>query len=152
MGFPDDVPLGDARQWLRERVEEGAVCPCCTQFAKVYTRPLNSGMARSLIEMYRIAGMDWVHIPTAIGARSREEGKMRYWDLVEDSGDIRPDGGRAGWWRVTPHGARFVLRQIKVQKYARIYDDRLLNLKGNLVDIQDVLGTKFDLRKLMRGE
>ena len=54
------MSLGDAREWLRERVEHGARCPCCTQFAKVYERKLNSRMARQLITFW---WEDWFHVP-----------------------------------------------------------------------------------------
>jgi hypothetical protein len=148
-GIGDNVTLGEARAWLRKRAEEGATCPCCTQFAKVYKRKLNSGMARSLIAMFVIKGTDWVHIPTELSARSREEGKLAYWGLVEESVEPRDDGGRAGWWRVTPAGRRFVLRETRVPKYARIYDGRRLSLTGEPVSIMDALGDKFDYNELM---
>lgn len=141
--------LGEARDWLRDRVEQGEHCPCCTQFAKVYKRPLNSGMARSLIKMYQVGGLNFIRIPTSIPARSREEGKLRYWGLVLEELTERPDGGRAGWWRVTPDGERFIYQTLTVQKYAHIYDGRLMKLSGPRITIQDALGTKFDLRELM---
>jgi hypothetical protein len=144
------VTLEEAKQWLRERVEEGAHCPCCGQFAKVYRRRLNSGMARSLITMYRRGGHDWMHIPTTIPAKSREEGKLAYWQLVEESDEPRDDGGRAGWWRVTDKGTAFIYRHIRVPKYALVYDATLLGLDGSeTVNIQDCLGDRFDLSELM---
>lgn len=145
----DDVTLGQARDWLRQRVDEGAKCPLCQQHAKVYRRKLNSGMARSLILMYRNAGRDWIHIPTQLPARSREEGKLRYWGLAEEAKVEREDGGRAGWWRVTSMGVQFVLGSLVVPKYAHIYDDRLLRLSGDPITIVDALGEKFDYAELM---
>ena len=54
------------------RVGYGGTCPCCDQLAKVYRRPINSGMAVSLITMYRTARQEWQHIPTTInGTESR---------------------------------------------------------------------------------
>lgn len=149
--LPDSMTLGEARQWLRERLVEGASCPCCTQLARLYRRPINSGMARSLIKMWRVGGLDWQHIPTSVGARSREEGKLRYWGLIEEEIEIRrDDGGRAGWWRVTNHGYDWIHGLTFVQKYAWIYDGGLRRLDGPLINIQQALGSKFDLRDLMR--
>ena len=148
----DPRTLQEAVEWLREHLDEGAICPCCTQRAQVYRRKINSGMAVSLIRMYQTAGTDWQHIPTTIGARSREEGKLRYWGLVEEADAERDDGGRAGWWRVTPRGADFVLGNLAVAKYARVYDGRCLGLVGDPVTIYDALGDKFDYAELMRGE
>lgn len=147
--FGPATPLGQVRAWLKLKINEGITCPCCGQFAKVYRRKINSGMARSLIAMYRAGKTDYLHLPTTIGARSREEGKLRYWGLVEEQTTARPDGGHAGYWRVTHAGELFVLGRAVVQEYAEIYDGDLLRLSGDLVDIRQALGKKFDYRELM---
>jgi hypothetical protein len=154
MGLAGDVTLEQARDWLRQRTDEGARCPCCTQFAKVYKRAINSGMARALVTMYRVGGEDWLHKPTVLrglGAAARDEALLRYWGLVEEEVAVRPDGGRTGWWRVTPKGGLFVLNVTTVQKYALVYDSRCLGLDGPQVSIVDALGTKFNLNDLMAG-
>jgi len=144
--------LEQSREWLRKHLNDGARCPCCSQFAKIYRRKINAGMARSLIEMWQVAGCDWVHLPTAIGARSREEGKLAYWALVEESTEPRDDGGRAGWWRVTPKGRAFVAGLTRVPKYAHIYDGRCLGFDDTeLVGIRDCLGSRFNYDDLMGG-
>lgn len=151
-GVSNAFSLREAQEWLQERVETGASCPCCGQFAKIYDRTINSGMARSLIAMYRVApDGGWVHLPTQIGARSREEGKLRYWDLVEEKTDLRTDGGRAGYWRLTEMGVAFVKGVIKVEKYARVFDGKLLRLTGPMIGIREALTDKFDYEELMRG-
>ena len=43
-GWDDGMTLGEARDWLRERIEDGEECPCCRQFAKVYRRRLYATM------------------------------------------------------------------------------------------------------------
>lgn len=150
--FPsEDGTLREAKDWLRDKLSEGASCPCCTQLAKVYQRSLNSGMAHSLIAVWQVGGMDWVHLPTQIPARSREEGKLKYWGLLEEDSEKREDGGRAGWWRVTPRGLAFILQEIQVPKYARVYDGRCLGFVGDSIWISDALGTKFSYADLMAG-
>lgn len=152
----DNTPLGTARRWLRDRVDEGERCPCCTQLAKVYRRALNAGMARALIAMYRAGGTDWIHKPTVLkglGSAARDESILRYWGLLEEEKDRRPDGGRSGWWRVTDAGEEFVLGATTVPKHARIYDGRCLGLDPeSYISIKDALGNKFDYDALMRGE
>ena len=143
------MTLTEAQQWLSKRVEHGAPCPCCTQYAKIYKRKLNSGMARSLIVMYRRAGTNWLYIPTEVGSRSREEGKLVCWQLVQEADQSRDDGGRAGWWRLTNHGVWFVTGRIKVPSHARIYNGRCLGLTGELVSIRDCLGKRFNYDELM---
>jgi hypothetical protein len=149
MTLPDYYSLGAARDWLRQRVEHGAECPCCTQHVKVYKRRVNKGMAQSLVDMYRAAGREWQHIPTTVGGRSREEGKLRYWGLIEESDEPRDDGGHAGWWRVTPDGEEFLQGRVSIPMYARVFDGRCLGFIGDPVSISDALGAPFDLRELM---
>lgn len=145
------TPLGDVREYVRIRAADGGVdCPACTQHVKVYRRPLNSGMARSLITMWLAAGRGWQHVPTTVGGRSREEGKLRYWSLIEEATEQRrPDGGRAGYWRLTEDGEQFVRGLRWVPRYALVYDGRLLDHDGDLITIRDALGDRFDYDVLM---
>jgi len=148
--------LEEARNWLRARVEDGAECPCCTQFAKVYKRKLTSCGARTLIRMWRDSGLEWVHVPTLLKTQLPDIAHQggyatlgQHWRLIVESPDEREDGGRVGWWRVTELGERFVREQVTIQKYARLYDGRCMNLVGSEISIKDALGTKFDYNELM---
>lgn len=150
--FPTHTPLAQLKAWLRSEADNGATCPVCEQHVQVYRRKINAGMARSLIEMYRAGGLGWIHVPTQVGARSREEGKLAYWGLVEEEKILRPDGGRAGYWRVTPLGELFLRNQCTLPKYARIYNGRVLSLDPReKVTIKDALGARFDYSELMMG-
>jgi hypothetical protein len=148
--FNDDARLGDARDWLRERaLGDGDHCPCCQQFAKVYRRQIGSAMARALIVMWRKAGRDPFHMPTVLGHRGGDPCKLTYWGLIEDAGDTRDDGGRAGWWTVTELGELFANGLARVPRYAFVYDSRCMRVEGDPVTIQDCLGEGFDLRELL---
>lgn len=150
--FHDRMTLGEARAILRELVDDGHPCPCCSQFAKVYRRKIHAGIARGLIAAYRHAGREWFHGPTVIQAGdSGEVSRLRYWGLVEEATERRDDGGRAGWWRVTDRGEAWVRGRATVPKYARIYDGRCLGLTGDPVTIRDALGSRFDYDELMAG-
>lgn len=147
-----DWTLEEVREWLRDRVDDGAKCPCCTQFAKVYRRKITVQAARVLIRMYHAAGTDWVNLPDLIERKGADEAKPRYWGLLEAMEGTRPDGSsRVGWWRLTPEGVAFVRDELRVPKYARIYDGRCLSLEGDPVGIRDALGTKFRYDELMAG-
>ena len=151
--FYELMTLHEARNRLRELVDDGCSCPCCTQFAKVYKRKVNSSMAVGLIAMYRAFGTEYGYVQDLRRQRgatdNREESKLRYWGLAEEENIVRPDGGRAGYWRVTDKGAAWALDQIRIPKYARIYDGRCLGLLGEPVSIIDALGDRFDYRELM---
>jgi hypothetical protein len=155
---PDlDGSLRDAQDWLRERLDEGEHCPCCTQFAKVYRRRLTSSSARALIGMYNKARLDWVDVPRlgVLTSGRGDECKARYWGLIEPYPDaVREDGSsRVGLWRLTPAGEQFVLNKSLIPKHALVYDTRLLSLddRDGQVSIVDCLGKKFNYRELMDG-
>lgn len=154
--FPDWMPLRDVRTKLRELAIQGTRCPCCTRYVKVYERPINGTMARSLIAMYRAWGRGWGDLPKlrkeAQLHHSNQEGQLAHFGLIEEEDVRREDGGRAGFWRVSELGERWVRGEAMVQKYARTYDGRLLQLTGEPVAITDVLGTGFDLREVMGGQ
>lgn len=149
------MPLSEVRAVLRTLVEEGHRCPCCTQLAKVYRRRINSSQARNLILTYRANGREFGYLQkvrrsaNVNGRDNREESKLRYWGLIEEASTRRPDGGRAGWWRVTEKGEQWIHGRITVPKYARIYDTRCLQLLGDPVTIKDALGKRFDYNELM---
>ena len=147
------TPLHALKEWLRHNAKQpgGAQCPTCEQHVQVYRRKVNSGMARSLIAMFTVGGTNWVHVPTQIGARSREEGKLAYWGLVVEERTLRPDGGRAGYWRVTESGKQFVLQLKNIPEYAIVYNGRVLGFDGPSVSITDALGKKFNYDDLMAG-
>lgn len=147
-----DSTLGEAIEYLIWMAENGGVkCPCCDQWAQVYDRQINSGMARTLIRFYRANNNDWGHLRTYDD--SREGSKLRYWGLIENEARLRPDGGRSGWWRITAAGREFVMGLRRVAKKAIIYDNEMLRMDDSegLVDIRDALGKKFSYAELMSG-
>lgn len=144
--------LLEARAWLRARVDDGEHCPCCGQYAKVYKRTINAAMARALIAMYHVdttGTWGWMHLPTAVPGERGDACKTAYWGLIEEESVARPDGGRSGWWRLTPLGGSYVRGTITMPKYAKVYDGRCLGLTGPLLSIRDALGTRFDYAELM---
>lgn len=154
--------LDEARDWLRDRIDDGTTCPLCAQHAKVYRRTITAPMALALIAIYRKAPIGtWVDVP-ALAATMRtgskrptggDEAKTRYWGLLEAMPDAKRDDGstRTGWWRLTGRGADFVRGDLLVPKHARIYDGRLLGLddSAGVIGIRDALGSRFDYDELM---
>jgi hypothetical protein len=152
MAWDMNLSLAHGRRALWEAIRDGdaAACPCCGQLAKVYKRTIYSTLARNLIKAYRTAGADWFHGPTTVGAGG-DFAKLAYWHLIYEADETRPDGGRAGWWRITATGEAFIRGEIRVPKYARVYDHRKLSLEGPTVDIKDCLGSRFDYQELMNA-
>ena len=152
------MDLEEAKAWLRDRVDDGERCPCCGQLAKVYKRRMTAFTARAMIAMYRHHRDDYVQMPDLIRRHlpNQTQGGYAtlglYWQLIEEEKQRRPDGGRAGWWKLTEDGVRFVRGELTVPRYARIYDSRLLSYEGDMISIRETLGTNFDYDALMRGD
>lgn len=152
MSMDDAESLGEARDWLRSQIDDGAICPCCKQFVKVYRRQINSTMVRALVALYQHAGTDSGHWPTIlneVGIARADEAKLAYWGLVEEEPERREDGGRAGWWTVTAAGVDWIEGRITIPRYAKVYNGRCRGLEGELRTIQQALGTRFNYQELM---
>lgn len=150
--FHDDMTLGEARDLLRELIEPGHECPCCHQFAKVYRRKVTGHMATMLAKMYRKGRLDFVNLPSLrTGQGGLDDTIMQHFGLIEEEKRLREDGGRAGWWRVSGKGERYLTAAAEIPKYAHVYAGKRLYYSGPSVTIFDALGTDFNYRELMDG-
>ena len=142
--------LAEARDWLRERLNQGATCPCCEQYAKVYRWSLYGSAARLLVRFWHEGGTEeFVESKAVKGETQGSASHLAFWSLVEHEPDRRPDGGKSGWWRVTAHGEGFIKSQETIPKYAYVYDGRVLRLEGEARTISEVLKEPFDWREHM---
>lgn len=152
--FTDKTTLGEARAWLLAQAKvDGASCPCCKQFTRIYRRGLGGPMARTLIRAYRLHGLDPWHLPTVTGGASGDNAKLAYWGFIVPLPGEREDGSRRhGWWRITEYGAAWVQDRVRVPRYAVVYAGRCLGLdKAGEQEwgVQDALGPRFNYRELM---
>ena len=148
-GFHDDMTLAAARELLRSLVEDGRTCPCCGLLAKIYKHKCDSAMAATLCRMYRNGGETMFLHTVELPGDNHKVSQLSWWGLVEEELVRRPDGGRAGYWRLTSKGVKFVRQQQLITKYARIFDAAVLGYQGEQVSIIDCLGDKFNYRELM---
>jgi hypothetical protein len=149
------MTLKEARDILRElaRTADGAPCPCCTQKVKIYDRPLNTTMVRSLIAFWREYGRAWGSLPDLRRKvnlhHSNQEAQLAHFGPMEDMRERREDGGHAGMWRVTAFGEDWLHDRVAVPHKARQYNARKLGLVGEPKKISDIIDG-FDLREVMR--
>lgn len=150
--------IEEAQDWLTERADEGADCPCCGQFVKVYKRKLYSTMAYSLLLIERFfasSDVSWLHVPDfldgkGVVARGGDFAKLSFWGLLESGEGPRHDGSsRNGMWRITPKGVDFVRGRIIVPKYIFLFNQQCLGFSEEQIHITEALGDDFDYRELM---
>lgn len=157
-----DCTLEEAKQWLRARFEDGAECPCCTQFVKLYKRKLNSSMALAAVYIYKYfqshQSAEWLHVPsylsritTGATVRGGDWAKLRYWGLIEDQKGVRTDGSeRVGNYRITNNGKLFVAGDLRVPKHMFLYNGELQKRRDTeTTSIEEALGEKFSYSELM---
>jgi hypothetical protein len=153
----DGMTLEEARSWLAARLRVGAKCPCCGLMAKIYKRKINSGQAWGLIVFHQHVGglPTWAHAPSVPGLATigGDWAKLEHWGLIEESTEPRGDGGRAGWWRLTPIGLAFVLDQLRVPRFTYLFDGRPVPIvepdSDKTVSIREALGSRFNYAELM---
>ena len=139
---------------MKAAKDKGVDCPCCEQLVKVYKRRVNSSMARGLIAMYKEYGTSFGSLQDVRrkhGLLNKEESVMRYWGLIKEQDIKRQDGGRAGFWCVTPLGEQWIKNQTTILRYAHIYNGKCLEIEGKPTTIQNALGKDFNLQELMSG-
>lgn len=142
--------IAEAKQFLRENIEEGCKCPCCGQEVKLYKRVLNAQMAWFLIALHRAPRLDgnWVDIK-ALDVRGGDYAKTRYWGLVEVKDD--PTKRSSGLWRLTQKGLKFVHDQVRVPRHVLVYNGECRGFSDQDIGIRQALGAGFDYSELMSG-
>ena len=154
------VTLKEAREYVKEGSKIGVHCPCCQQFAKIYKRKLNSGMARVLIHLYIEyfkTAKEWVQVKEFLRQKKYRNNHdwtlLRFWGLLEpkEKEETDPEEMKCnGLWRVTVKGKQFVTdTRVRVSKRIIIYNNFFKGFDIEVINIKNALGNKFDYDELM---
>lgn len=158
-----DTTVEAAKQFLRDNREEGAICPCCDQYVRLYRRKITSAMAYGLILPHRRSinfGDHWIHVENYlkslndIPASIRGDiAKLRHFGLIEAKQEDREDGSsRNGYYRMTGRGMSFVRDTLSVPEAVFIYNNKVEGHSEDQINIHGALGNKFNYDELMNGE
>ena len=148
----EESTLKEAKAFLNSNYEKGTQCPCCNQLVKLYKRKLNSGMARTLIELYK-CGDRFVHVKNHLRKQqlnnTHDFTLLRHWGLI-----IAPDeestGQASGLWKITERGKKFCKGEMVVNRHVLIVVNRHLGFSDEKTTIQDSLGSRFKYNELMK--
>ena len=148
----EEMSVAELRRLVRagRKTKDGIICLGCDQLAKDYPRRIHKTMAKALIDYYRFERSnpgEYLHVTQS---SSHETSQLHWWGLLEEKLKKRGDGGRAGYWRITPKGKAFVTGMITIPKHAVVYDHVVLRLEGPQVTLSDCLERPFDLRELFQ--
>jgi len=143
----------EAKSFLKDNYKKGCECPACGHFVKMYKRKLNSGMALTLLRIYKhsrgwIKVKEWLRINKY--KNNHDWTLLFYWGLLEEGDNRATKGGKTnGEWRITEKGIEFAQNKIIVSKYIYIYNNRFLGFDPDSTNIIDSLGNHFDYNELM---
>ena len=151
--------MTDQALMRQARTSAGATCPSCNKHVKVYHRKFNSGMAYTLINVYRQArktNNEWLHV----GHFLRKEcdvwpsdyAKIVWWSLMQKHPGKKKDGNSSGLYRMTRKGSMFVKGRITIPSHANEYMSEVESFDGDEINIVEALGKKFDYDELMRSK
>lgn len=152
----DETTLKEAKEFLREHVGAGAVCPVCRQFVKLYRRNITYAMTKSLILMAKNSQPgQYIHVLkllTEMKHANSDWAKLRHWGLIEPLSAGRDDGSmRDGFWRLTDKGREFVANRLTIPASVTMYNRKALHFSDKFVTIKETIGTNFDYDAMMRG-
>lgn len=154
------VTLEEAKKFLRSNFEEGAKCPCCGQFVKLYKRKITSSMAYGLIVINRLKEPGEIfhlnkffkELPNVPAAIHGDMPKLRLWGLLSDIEKELDDGNpNCGLYTLTPEGRAFVMGAISVPKYCFMYNNKVTAKSEELTTIREALGDQFNYSELMEA-
>lgn len=152
------VTLAEARDYVKKGRDEGVYCPCCKQYARIYKRKINKGMALALVYMfieYFNTAKEWIHVEELFIRRkhkcSHDWALLRFWGMIEENEEpSEPEKKTNGLWRITTKGKCFVNdTRVKVPSRAIIYNNTLIGFNDEQINIINALGSKFDYQELM---
>ena len=151
---PEFKTLEEAQQFLRDNWDEGATCPCCKQFVKMYKHKINGIATSDLIRLYRLSKGN-VGQPFHVSKFSQDRGgafaKLAHWGLVETEVNDNTKKRTSGMWSLTYKGLEFVKGDITVPEKIALYNKKAYGSSEKQVDIRTALGTKFDYEELMNS-
>ena len=154
---PEDT-VEDAQRYVAARRREGVECPCCSQWAQEYRRPLYNKMAAWLIWLVREyeAHPRWISVNEGPVFQNRKGGgdysKLHYWGLIERQPNTDPDKLKSGIWKPRMKGRRFAHGKIRLPKHCFIYNDGVVGWSEETVNIREALGKHFTIQDIWAGE
>jgi hypothetical protein len=156
----DPQTLEEARVYVQEHLKGGIICPCCSQYAKVYKRKLGPTMAFGLCLIYRYFKTNppekGVHVAALMTLKqdSRVMGgdiiKLRFWGLITPHWSTDSKDESLGRWYITPLGEQFVEGKIAVPSHVYLYNGHVLKVSDAMTTIREALGDKFNYEGLMQ--
>jgi len=155
--------FGLINDWLVEKMQGpgGTFCPLCKQRVKLYLRTINKSMVKGLVLIYKYYLTHNKNVPLHIEGylkRCRVSSAVRgditklcYWGLLKRYEKIKQDvSERRGKYWITADGEAFVRGNLKVPRYAKIFNKKFYGFEGDKIGIGDAMKTVFNYDEEMK--
>jgi hypothetical protein len=136
--------------WNKSIEADGAFCPCCGKWGKVYKIKLSQHLALCL---------RWISISTDEEGWVDVQNKAPRWmlksktyPLLEHWGLIESQAKRSGVWRATPMGHEFIGGAIAMPSAVHIYDNKVWGFEAQEVSFRGCFGKHFDFDEMMSSQ
>ena len=144
--------ISQARRWLREAAEskEGAICPCCGTFNKVYHRKIPVNTVKALFKLYQLNSREprAYHSRDFTGSHSGGDfAKIASLGLLSKVKNNNIKKKESGYWNITEAGKEFCRGESLIQEKLVIYHNELTGTEGALKSIRD-FWPEFDYSEL----
>tara|TARA_R110002167_G_scaffold6763_1_gene31941 strand:+ start:8059 stop:8562 length:504 start_codon:yes stop_codon:yes gene_type:complete len=145
--------LDDARTWLPEAAEsrEGAICPCCFEFNKVYHRTIPVNTVKSLFKLHQLNSQEARAYHSREFTESHSGGdfaKIAALGLFSKVKNLSTKKKESGYWYITESGKEFCRGDSLIQEKLIIYHNQLIGTEGTFKSIRD-FWPEFDYSELM---
>jgi len=153
----NEMTIEQAKQFLRENMTNGTICPCCNNFVKMYQRKLTSTMVFCLIHFKKNMdrnGNDFQRFISILDqmkltpTQRADWQKLVYFKLIEPETNERGHV-RSGFYRLTKIGIDFVNHQTSVPEFANVYNSKVFGYSETKINISQAIKNKFNYLELM---
>lgn len=144
------------KDWMQPQLKDGVACPCCGKPTKEYSRPLNKGMAKTML-ILAASSKDpdgWVkisrfaHTDADAKIKNGDYTYLKHWGLIEAK-PKEPHTPNPGVWRLTSKGRAFVDGKLAVPHKIFLVNDHLIRMSEETITMDGALGTSFSYEELL---
>lgn len=149
---PSGIPIEDVaafvHRWVHEPEnynEDGFRCPACTQFVKIWKRPLDKWIALFVIWLVgRFRRLnDWIPYKEGPMIHKRASGpdysKSKYFGLALPADKVSASGPAKGLWRPTDLGMSWAEGEAAVPEYVYVFADKVVFESPEKITVHDAL-------------
>ncbi len=116
---------------------EKGICPHCGAKSVDYTFSFNTGLATFLGKLFDAGGTARTNDLNLTYSQRTNSQKLRYWALAVP---YRNEEGhrKAGWWRITNHGKRFLIGFIRIPSKVVVRRNAIVAFTGQNILFSEV--------------